>query len=312
MKSLQISFEAVAPLFLMMVTGYILNVLGIVRKVVWDGINKLIFRVFLPMLLFNNVYQTDKNIAFDYKTVLFCAAGILLVFVIGYFIVCRCTKKDTRRGVMLQGFFRSNVAFLGIPLVGFVCGKDALGLASLTVAVVVPLVNILAVICLERFRHGKPKLSTLFKGIITNPLVLACVLGGIVLLLDIRIPKVVSEAISGLAGIATPLAMVALGAGFTFTSLKGYGKEIFITVTAKLVMIPMLAVITALLMGFRGKELVCVLCTFATPVAVASYPMAQQMDGDEKLASHIVVLSSTFCIITLFLWIFALDFMNFA
>ena len=312
MKSLQISFGAVTPIFLMMLTGYILRMTDIVGKTVWDGINKLIFRVFLPILLFYNIYQTNVHMAFDEKTVLFCVVGILLVFVFGYFAVCKCTKKDARRGVMLQGFFRSNVAFLGIPLVGYVCGTKALGLASLTVAVVVPLVNILAVICLERFRRGKPNFWTILKGAVTNPLVIGCALGGLFLLLGVRLPSVVETAVHNLADIATPLAMIVLGAGFTFTSLKGYGKEIFITVMAKLIVIPMLAVIAALLMGFRGKELICILCTFATPVAVASYSMAQQMDGDEKLASHLVVISSAFCIVTLFLWIFILDFMGFA
>ncbi len=310
MKSLQLSFAAVAPIFLLMLTGYILRAARVGSKAVFDGINKLIFRAFLPILLFYNIYNTDKHAVFDGKLILFCVLGILCVFTLGYFVVYKCTEENTRRGVMLQGFFRSNVAFLGIPLVGYVCGENATGLASLTVAVVVPLVNILAVICLERFRHGKPKMTLLVKGIIKNPLVIGCGIGLVFLLFDIKLPFVLETAVSDLAGIATPLAMVVLGAGFTFLSLKGYGKEILITVFAKLVIIPLLAVLSAVLFGFRGEALVCILCTFATPVAVASFSMAQEMGGDEKLASHLVVVSSALCIVTLFGWIFVLDFLH--
>jgi len=295
---------------LLMLTGYVLRAAQIGTKAVFDGINKLIFRVFLPVLLFYNIYKTDKNAVFDGKLILFCTLGILTVFFIGYFAVRKCTQENARRGVMLQGFFRSNVAFLGIPLVGYICGGDAIGVASLTVSVVVPLVNILAVVCLERFRHGKPKVLVLLRRIVTNPLVIGCVIGLLFSMLDLHLPTVLETAVSDAAKIATPLAMIVLGASFTFSGLQGYAKDVFITVSAKLIIIPLAAVMIAALLGFRNEGLVCILCTFGTPVAVASFSMAQQMDGDEMLASHVVVVSSAFCILTLFLFIFVLDYLR--
>ena len=310
MKSLQLSFEAVAPIFILMLLGYVLKTLHLGSKAVFDGLNKLIFRVFLPVLLFYNIYKTEPAAVFDGRLILFCVIGILLVFVIGYFAVLKMTDENARRGVMLQGFFRSNVAFLGIVLVDYICAENTTGLASLTVAVAVPLVNVLAVVCLERFRHGKPNFWVLLKGIFTNPLVIGCALGLVFAAIDLTLPKVLEAAVSDVAKTATPLAMIVLGASFTFSSLRGYTKEICITVLAKLIFIPLLSVLTAVLLGFRGEALACILCTFATPVAVASFSMAQQMDGDEKLASHVVVISSAFCVVTLFLFIFALDYLH--
>ena len=311
MKSLLLSLEAVFPIFVLMLLGYLLKVGKIVGQTVFDGMNKLIFWVFLPTLLFYNIYSTDAGNVFDLGLILFCVVGILLVFVLGYVAVMFLTKENARRGVMLQGMFRSNVAFLGVPLVGYVCGKEAVGTAALTVAVVVPLVNVLAVICLERFRHGKPKFSVILKGVLKNPLLIGCVAGLLCLWLDIRFPSVLETPIGEVADMATPLAMIVLGAGFSFGGIKGYKKEIFVTVFSKLILIPLVMVVAAILLGFRQKNLVCILCTFAKPVAVASYAMARQMDADTDLASAVVVVSSALCCFSLFVFVFCLDALHF-
>lgn len=307
MQSLKLSFEAVMPLFLLMSVGYFIKSINLASKAAFDAMNKLIFKVFLPVLLFYNIYNTDLSEVFDLRFIIFSVAGVLLVFVVGYFIVLGLTKDNSKRGVILQGFFRSNVAILGIPIVNYVCGDEASGLASLSVAFVVPMFNILAVICLERFRSGKIRFITLVKGIATNPLLIGCVTGAIFLLLKIKLPSFLENAVDDLSSIASPLAMIVLGASFTFSSVKGYLREILITVSAKLVIIPLIMLTLAVLLGFRGEALACIMVTFGTPIAVSSFSMAQQMGGDEKLAAQVVVFSSVFCLLSMFLMIFALS-----
>ncbi|MBQ8288160.1 MAG: AEC family transporter [Clostridia bacterium] len=307
MESLRLSFEAVMPIFLLMALGYLLKLLKFAEKSTFDAINRLVFKIFLPILLFYNIYTTDLDLVFNGKLILFTVIGILTVFTVGYFAVLALTRDNARRGVMLQGFFRSNYAILGIPLVEYVCGDDATGLASLMVAIVVPMFNILAVICLERFRNKSVRIGTLLLGIAKNPLVIGCLLGGVCLALGIRLPSFLETAVGDAAQIASPLSMVILGAGFTFSGVRDYLKEICITVSAKLILVPLLAVTAATLLGLRGEALVCVLVTFGAPVAVSSYSMSQQMGGDEKLAAQNVVISSALCLLTFFGWIFALD-----
>lgn len=307
MESLRLSFEAVMPIFLLMALGYLLKGLKFAEKSTFDAMNRLVFKIFLPILLFYNIYQTDKRQIFNGKLILFTVAAILTVYVVGYFAVLGLTRDNARRGVMLQGFFRSNYAILGIPLVDYVCGDSATGLASLMVAVVVPLFNILAVICLERFRNRSVKIGGLIWGILKNPLVIGCLIGAIFLIADISLPSFVEKAVSSASQIASPLSMVILGAGFAFSGIGKYLKEIAITVSAKLVIVPFFAALAAVLLGLRGEALVCVLITFGAPVAVSSFSMAQQMGGDEKLAAQNVVISSALCLLTLFGWIFALS-----
>lgn len=311
MQSLILSFESVMPIFLMMLLGYVLKCLGAADKKTFDAINRLVFKVFLPVLLFNNIYSTKSTGIFDGKLVAFAAAGILLVFALGYGAVLLLCRDNAKRGAMLQGIFRSNFAILGVPLVDYVCRGESSGLASLMVAIVVPLYNVLAVITLERFRSGKPSFAKLGKGIVTNPLIIGCGAGLLFLLSAIRLPALLENTIDDIGAIASPLALIVLGASFTFSSIKGYVKELAIVVSTRLVIVPLMMLSLAAACGFRDEALACLLVVFGSPVAVSSFAMAQQMGADEKLAAQAVVITSALCIVTLFVWIFVLSFLGF-
>ena len=308
MESLRLSFEAILPIFLLMALGYVLKSIKMAEESTFNAINKLVFKVFLPVLLFYNVYTTESLEIFDFKLIGFTIISILVVFIIGYFIAMAITKENPRRGVILQGIYRSNFAILGIPLVDYICGDNVIGIASMMVATIIPLFNILAVVALERFRDGKLHILKMLKGVITNPLIIGCGVGMVFLLLGIKMPKAIEKGVSDVAKIATPLAIITLGASFKFKSLKGYVKEVLVVTSAKLVIVPLIGISLGVMLGFRGEALACLLVIFGSPVAVSSFAMSQQMGGDADLAALDVVITSVACIFTLFLWIFALSF----
>lgn len=304
MESLKLSFSAVTPIFLLMMLGYFLKRINLADKRIFDGINKLIFKVFLPTLLFYNIYKTETLDIFDLDLIIFAILGIMAVFAVGFAVVFLITKDNSKRGVMLQGFFRSNFAILGIPLTTYICGENSGALVSLMVAIVVPVFNVFAVICLETFKGGRINLKKIIKGVLINPLIIGCLLGVLFLLLKFKLPSVLEKTMADVSKIASPLALIVLGASFSFSSLKGYLKENIITVSTRLIIVPLIMLPIAALVGFRGEAFVCLMLAFGSPVAVSSFTMAQQMGGDEKLAGQLVVLSSAFCILTLFMWIF--------
>ncbi len=235
-----------------------------------------------------------------------------MTFAVGYFAVLISTKDNAKRGVMLQGFFRSNFAILGIPLVGYICGEGSGGLASMMVAVVMPLFNVLSVAALECFRTGDSKLNflRLLKGIVTNPLIIGCLVGIVFFMTGIRLPGILEKSVKDVSSVATPLAIIVLGSEFEFSAVKGCLKELVIAVGTKLILVPLIMLTVAVKLGFSGEALACILVIFAAPVAVSSFSMAQQMDGDEQLAAQLVVMSSALCLITLFVWIFSLGYLN--
>ena len=312
MGSLSLSFNAIAPIFILIIVGYFLKKIKVGDQKSFDTINKLVFKLFLPVLLFNNIYKTEKGDVFDAKLVVFAVVGVVLVFAIGYICAMVFTKDNSRRGVMIQGFFRSNLAIFGMPIVGYICGEGSGALTALVIAVVIPVFNVLAVAALERFRgeEGKFDFGKLCMGIIKNPLIIGCLIGLVFFLLGIKLPTALEKSVKDISSVATPLALIVLGSKFEFSAVRGCLKELVVTLGARLIVIPFIALIAAVWLGFSGEALACILITFGSPVATSSFAMAQQMGGDEQLAAQLVVMSSAFCLLTMFVWIFSLSYLN--
>jgi len=175
----------------------------------------------------------------------------------------------------------------------------------------VPFFNIMAVISLETFRGKKPSIRKMVRGVLTNPLIIASVIGIAFYFLNIKLPTAVEKTVTDLGRVATPLALVALGGEFKFHKVKGNLKQLIISVFGKLVISPLAIVAAGIALGFRDEMLVPILLMSGAPAAVSSYTMAQQMGGDGELAGEIVVFTTGLSILTIFLWVFVLKQLGF-
>lgn len=310
-ESLFISLEIVLPLFFLMAIGYIIKRTGMMNETSVKQVNSVIFKIFLPLLVFLNIYNTELAESFNSKLLLYAVAGVLIQFVLSLCLVILVEKENSRRGVMLQGMFRSNFVLFGIPISTALFGDQAAGLAAILIAVIIPLYNVLAVISLEIFNGRRPNILKILLGIVTNPLIIGSVVGVLFLLFHIELPTVLYETVSDISGIATPLAFIILGASFNFGDVGKYARELYLVLGSKLVFFPVLFLGIALLLGFRDAPLAVLLTVFGAPIAVSSFTMAQQMGGDHALAGQLVVFSSIFSVVTMFLFIFLLKEMAF-
>ena len=177
MNNLILSFQVVTPLFLCILLGVFLKRIGMLGHQSLGDINRLCFRVFLPIYLFQNIYTTKLSSAFHAGLVTYSVAVVILVFLLCLLIIPRLEPENKRRGVMIQAIFRSNFALFGLPVAISLCGEEKAGPTSLLVGLLVPVYNTLAVVTLELFRGGKPDAKKVAKGIATNPLIIASVLG---------------------------------------------------------------------------------------------------------------------------------------
>ena len=299
-----ISANAVLPMCLIMALGYGTRRLGWIRREEISAINKIAFRIFLPCLLYYNVYCSDLSGSFDPLLMAYAVGGVLLTFGLSLGYTLLTEKLPERRGVMIQGMFRSNYVIMGIPVATALLGSDQLGTVSILIAVVVPLFNMLAVVVLEVFRGQRPKPLHVLGQIVKNPLVIASALGILTLAAGIRLPHILERTIQNVSAIASPLQLFLLGAFFQFSGLKTYRRELVTVSAAKLIVSPGLFLGLGALLGFRGVAFVSLIGIFASPTAVNSFTMAQQMGGDAELAGDIVVTTSAVSILTMFLWIF--------
>lgn len=311
MENLLLSLRVVAPLFLLMALGALLKWIRL-----WDSktvrvMNNVCFRVFLSLMLFVNIYHTDLHSSLNPRLILFGVISICAAFLLLCLVIPRLERDPAKRGVLVQGIYRSNFIIFGLPLTVSLFGQEAAGVTSLLIAVIIPIFNVFAVLSLELFRGGKPDLPKMIKGVVTNPLILGAAAGLLALVSGVELPDFLDKTASDLAAIATPLALMILGASFEFRAVRGNLKQIVWGVAGKLVLMPAVFIPLGIACGFRGAELSALLAMFASPTAVSSFTMAQQMEGDADLAGQIVVFGSGLSVATVFVWVFVLKQLGF-
>ncbi|MEG1520451.1 MAG: AEC family transporter [Clostridia bacterium] len=311
MNSFSLAFSVVFPLFLMMALGYFLRRVGLFNDGFLKQLNDLCFKVFLSTLLFVNIYDSDFSASFQPKLLAFALLSITAVFLAFMVIVPRFEKSNLRRGVVVQGIFRSNYILFGLPIAISLCGDANVGSTAILIAFVVPLLNLLSVIALEYFIGEKINYKKILVGVVTNPLIIGSVLALVFVFLKIKLPNIIIETARDVATIATPLSLIVLGGSFTFSKLKPNAKGLFFTVLGKLFVMPLCILTVAILLGFRGVELGALLAMSASPTAVSSFTMAQEVGADDEYAAQIVVVASLFSIVSIFLWITILSQMGF-
>ena len=297
--------NAVLPSFMIIALGFFMRSRGELEEKSLGKFNSIAFRVFLPFQIFKNIYDSPLGESFDLKLVLFVVAGQLLSAGLALLTARAAEPRRDRRGVMAQGMFRGNYVLLGIPLIESLFGEAGTGLASLMIAVNIPLYNIFSVIFLELYASGEISARKILRDIAANPLIDATLAG--LLAKAVHLPvyafPALGAALKSLAGVATPLCLFILGGSFVPAGIGDYAKSLWITVLFKLVVIPGLAIAAAAALGIRGVALAVVMMSFGAPTAVNAYTMVRELGGDGELAAGIVVIDTALSCLTLFGWI---------
>ncbi len=314
MNSLLFATNATLPIVLTVALGYLIKRLGIITQSVASSINKIVFKVLLPAMLFINIYEIESigKISLTYVAyVILLTVSVFLVFIP---IVSRLFLKRNQRGVILQAIFRSNYALVGIPLAEALFGGEGVALASILAAFIIPVFNVLAVICLSIYSdEERPSIKNILVKIAQNPLIIAVVSALLVLAvrslfakLDVSFRlsdvKPLFKLLSSLSSAATPMALLALGAQFEFSAIPELKRQIIFGIAIRNILLPASALFIAYAIGiFEGAHFATFVAMFATPVAVSSVPMAESMGADHKLAGQIVIWTTILSSLTIFL-----------
>ena len=307
-ESFLVAFNAVMPFLIYLLLGFGLVRAGWTDRPFLDRLNRLTFRAFFPVLMFQNIYGITPDRMPSLRLLIMAAVSLTALVAVLMAAVPRIVKENPRRGVIVQGIFRSNFLLYGIGLATFVYGSEVSAVASILVMVVVSLFNIYAVIVLETFRgQGRSSLGQLILKLLKNPLLQGCLLGIAAFLFRVRLPVFLEKPVSAIASMSTPLAMITLGGTLRFDALRKNRRPLSIVMVLKLVVIPMVMMSIAYLIGLRGVELFLILMVYGTPVATSSYPMAVNMDGDGELAGQLVFVSTVLSLGTVFAFIFAMS-----
>jgi hypothetical protein len=304
------SFGIVMPLFMMLLLGYGLKRINLISDAFSANGNKMMFYIGLPVIVFRSIYYTDMRELFDPRFVIAMLAVTLITGAMIWFAASLVIKEKPVRGAFALSAFRGNQAFLGIPLLTMLAGDAGLIRATMVVTFVMPVANVLSIFIMAFTGDKGKKISPAYiaRTIITNPIIIVTVLGlvWVLWLPAVRLPGVMETTLNYIAEMATPLALLCIGASMRFA---GFDKKFGFAVTAsviKIIILPLIFAGVGYVLGFRGYDLAAMTIMGGVPSAIAGYAMVVEMGGDSYTAGTVVVISTLFSAFTLTLIIYAI------
>ena len=308
MENLIFSLNATVPIFLLMILGFLLKKLGVIDDVFASKMNKFVFLIPLPVLLFEDLSTVDFAQVWNMKFVLFCFV-VTLVCIILAALVSFLWHDKSIQGEFIQASYRSSAALLGIAFIQNIYGNA--GMAPLMIIGSVPLYNIMAVVVLSFFKPDRKKLDkevwkTTLKGIVTNPIILGIAAGLLWSALRLPMPSILEKTVSDIGAVATPLGLMAMGASFDIKKAFGKVKPAAAASVMKLVLFAAFFLPLAVWMGFRREELVAILVMLSSATTVSCYVMARNMGHEGVLTSSVVMLTTLFSAFTMTGWLYIL------
>ncbi len=309
MENFIFSLNVTIPIFLVILLGYILKRLHFLTDEFVRVANRYVFVVALPVMLFLDIADSDVRKDMNVKFFLFCLIVTIVMFLLVWAIARLTLKDKTMVGAFAQAGARGSAAILGVAFVENICGE--IGMTPLMIVAAVPFFNILSVVILvfnantpEKRDYGKIKRACI--NIAKNPIIIGILLGLLASFISLPIPTIPSRTLHYIAQTATPIALLAVGAGFDVKQAAARLKPALFATFIKLIGLPMLFLPIAYKLGFAPSEMVAILIMLASPTTVSCYVMAKNMDNDDILTSNIIVLTTLLSSVTLTLWIFLL------
>lgn len=307
MKTLLEIVNVVLPVFLVIGTGWALAARGFITEGDNAWLSRLVFWVSTPVLLFHSASKTPLSQALSPAAlgVAFVVTGLFagLVYLFGF------RAAPARRGVLAQGSFRTNMVFVGLPVIANAFGDkpEVMGPMAVLIGFMTPLYNVISVIALTLPHRGQSEARGAWKkparDIASNPLLLSCAIGILFSGLHFSLPLVLDRSLDLVGKTATPLALLSVGAALDLKKLRADLGPAALIAAFKLILYPAAVFLALYFLGLRGLPLKVPVLLFAAPTAVVSSIMAREMKGDDRLASSLVVGSTLASLLTISAWV---------
>jgi predicted permease len=327
MQTILFGINAVLPLILLMLIGYLLKKYKIVNQNFIDVGNKLVFRIALPALLFYNIYMVKELSQINWSMMIFALIGIFIATIIGFIFTSVFIKDRIKKGTIIQGTLRANFAILGIPLAEAIGGEMAVANVALIALVAIPLMSSLSVIVLSYYGEDTPDknvFKTIFLKVVKNPLIIAIFVGFSVLLLRSFVPldsitalpvftlesdlKFLFTPIKWVSQITSPLALIILGATFKFEHFNDLKKQIAFGTALRSILVPLVVLSLAVVLDrfvsffkFDSNIYPALIALFASPQAVTNTTLVKELKGNENLSTQMIIATTILSILTIFI-----------
>ena len=279
--------------------------LGWMDEVFAAKMNKFVFLVPLPVLLFEQLATVDFSEVWDIKFILFCFVVTAISITIST-LISLLWKDRSVKGEFIQATYRSSAALLGIAFIQNIYGT--VGMAPLMIIGSVPLYNVMAVVVLSFFKPGnnsfdKVLVKKTLKGIVTNPIIIGIVAGFVWSALKLPMPLILHKTVSSIGATATPMGLMSMGATFEMKKATSKMKPTLVAVFMKLVGFCVVFLPMAALLGFRNEEMIAILVMLGSATTVSCFVMARNMGHEGTLSSGVIMMTTLLSAFTLTMWL---------
>jgi len=297
-----------APIFAVLALGYALARSRFLSRTFLDELNRFVYYVALPALILSSLSTTREISGEIAPAILIYLSGSLIIVGVAILMARFLGLQRWQYGTFIQGSYRGNIAFIGIPILVFALRElpeeEASGIIAQSILIFAPIMvfyNVTAVIALVGSQSGDSKgtVRQAILNILRNPLVIAAVGGFILFLLPFQLPDAMTNTLSFLGRVAAPCAVVCVGGAMAVVSMEGRYRSATFSALLKTGVTPVVIYLVSLPFSLSPNTLLLLMVFSATPSAVASYVMARQMQGDEAMASGCIVLSTLLSVISL-------------
>lgn len=308
MENLVLSLNIVCPVFLLIMLGWFLKKRGVMTEEFRSKASTLVFYWALPASLLKQVAESDIADMFSLKFSVFAVLSVTLMFALTWILAERLIRDKSQISAIVHGAYRSNYAYVGLPVIAMITGKESVPAAIMVVTFVLPFYNVLAILLFNHYSAGGKKLTLRQQllSIIKNPMIIGILLGLPFSLLRLPMPAILGTTLTNLGRIASPLGLLLIGAGLRMDTLSKKWQGITLGAMMKVAVSPVVCTLLAIPLHFSAEELATIYVLHAVPSAVNSYVMTVKMGGDEETGAGVVMLSSLASVVTMTAGIFLL------
>jgi len=300
--SVLLAAQSLIPVIVMIAVGALLRLMRFLDEDEWIGFEKVSYHVFFPALVTETLARADLSGV----PILGTAGALVTSILVVAACLMLCRPMLERAGVdgpaftsIFQGSTRWNT-FVALALATSLGGARGVTMSALCIALMIPLLNFLAVSVLTRYAAGKPQsLRGFVRTLLANPFVWSSAIGLALNLSGDPVPAPVMDGVMLLGKAALPCGLLLVGAGLEMTHLRRPGIALGVAVVIRLFLMPLLASTLAKASGLAGVDLLVVVIATAVPTANATYVLARRMGGDAPLMAAIVTVQTLLSVITL-------------
>lgn len=294
---------SLTPVFLIIVLGAWLRALPLIDEAGWRGLERATYYIFFPAMIIMTMAKADLRsvpvLAMGFALIAGILAMAAILLAVRPLLARTLGTDGPAFTSVFQGSTRWN-SFVAIATAGALYGQIGLTLTAISVAAMIPLLNVLAVVVLQRHAQDKPVvIGPTVKALAANPFIWSSVLGIVINVIGIPLPVIAMRFgdILGAAALGTGLLLV--GAGLDVGAALKPRAITWVTTALKLLLMPAMAGGIAMALGVDGVALKVAILSAAMPSASGAYILARQMGGDAPLMAEILTVQTLMAVLTI-------------